>query len=83
MADGNNTCKTCRYWLDQSIIGLCRRNPKNEHKHQHEWCGEFAVNHKFTSEVSGYLPPDVVVSVVPEPRQKRKYTRRQDVKAAA
>ena len=71
MAGSNNTCKTCIYWLDQSIIGLCRRNPKNEHKHQHEWCGEF-------SGATLELVVDTSVAKV-----KRKYTRRTDVKAAA
>ena len=67
MADVNNTCKTCRFWHDQQIIGLCRRYPKVENKHGHEWCGEYAA---------------LLIDAV-EIKTKRKYTRRQDAKAAA
>ena len=33
-------CKSCRFFSMSQVMGLCRRYPKAENKHEMDWCGE-------------------------------------------
>lgn len=33
-------CNNCRFWNGAQLMGLCRRYPKTENKHEMDWCGE-------------------------------------------
>jgi hypothetical protein len=33
-------CKTCRFFSSAQIMGLCRRYPETQNKHERDWCGE-------------------------------------------
>ena len=69
-------CGACRFWVDQNIIGLCKRYPEHFNKHNSDWCGEFAQK-----QVQVVALP--VVEMKPQDAPKRKYTRRQDAKTSA
>ena len=34
-------CSSCRYWVPQQIIGVCKRYPEAVNKPASDWCGEF------------------------------------------
>ena len=44
MADAKFTCETCKFWLEQNIIGHCRRFPKYHNTSKTHWCGEYSTN---------------------------------------
>ena len=33
-------CKTCRFFTQAQVMGLCRRFPETQNKHEMDWCGE-------------------------------------------
>ena len=33
-------CKTCRFFTQAQVMGLCRRYPETVNKHEMDWCGE-------------------------------------------
>jgi hypothetical protein len=33
-------CKTCRFFTQSQIMGVCRRFPEHQNKHELDWCGE-------------------------------------------
>ena len=33
-------CKTCRFFTQAQVMGVCRRFPEHQNKHELDWCGE-------------------------------------------
>lgn len=33
-------CKSCRFFSEAQVMGLCRRFPETQNKHEMDWCGE-------------------------------------------
>jgi hypothetical protein len=33
-------CKSCRFFTQAQVMGLCRRFPETQNKHEMDWCGE-------------------------------------------
>ena len=33
-------CKSCRFFVPGNILGVCRRYPEMQNKHEMDWCGE-------------------------------------------
>ena len=71
MAEIKFNCENCRYWQNHQIIGICRRYPQFQNKARTDWCGEFAAERM------------IALPVVEMPKEKRKYTRGQNVEASA
>jgi hypothetical protein len=37
-------CKTCRFFTQAQVMGLCRRYPETQNKHEMDWCGEHQLS---------------------------------------
>lgn len=37
-------CKTCRFFTQAQIMGVCRRYPEHQNKHEMDWCGEHQLS---------------------------------------
>ena len=55
-------CKTCRFFTQAQVMGVCRRFPEHQNKHELDWCGE----HQLTTIIA--LP--VVESLRKKPGRK-------------
>lgn len=33
-------CRSCRFFSQAQVMGLCRRFPETQNKHEMDWCGE-------------------------------------------
>jgi hypothetical protein len=38
MAEMN--CNNCRFFTNQQIMGICKRYPTHQNRHENDWCGE-------------------------------------------
>lgn len=36
-------CSDCRYFVDHTQMGQCRRYPTYQNRHRNEWCGELVA----------------------------------------
>jgi hypothetical protein len=62
-------CSDCRYFVDHTQMGQCRRYPTYQNRHRNEWCGELAV----VDETSPSLVEGAFLPVVDVPQvEKRK-----------
>lgn len=77
MADRN--CKTCEFFKNQQIMGICRRYPMYSNKHENDWCGEHTLK---MVEVIPLQVYDITTDQTTEIK-KRKYVRKQNAEAAA
>ena len=70
-------CKACDHFCDGGqAIGTCRRYPQFQTRSPNEWCGEFTPV-PYSEPVPEMLALPVVEMTAEEPRQKRKYTRKE------
>lgn len=37
-------CKTCRFFTQAQVMGVCRRYPEHQNKHEMDWCGEHQLS---------------------------------------
>lgn len=54
-------CKSCRFFTQAEVMGLCRRFPETQNKHEMDWCGE----HQLAAVAS-----IAVVDVMTEPKKR-------------
>ena len=61
-----NHCIDCKYFVDHTQLGQCRRFPLYQARHRNEWCGEF-----WPQEVDiTFQPKEVQVIPTAEPKRK-------------
>lgn len=77
MADRN--CKTCEFFKNQQIMGICRRYPMHNNKHENDWCGEHTLK---MVEVIPLQVYDITTDQTTEVK-KRKYVRKPNAQAVA
>ena len=41
-------CRTCRFFTQAQVMGLCRRFPETQNKHEMDWCGEHQLSATMT-----------------------------------
>ena len=37
-------CKTCRFFTQAQVMGVCRRYPEHQNRHEMDWCGEHQLS---------------------------------------
>ena len=77
MAESN--CRTCRFFTSQQTMGLCKRYPMHNNKHENDWCGEHLAK---LIEVIPLQVYDITTDQTTEVK-KRKYVRKQNAETAA
>lgn len=51
-------CKTCRFFSQAQVMGLCRRFPESQNKHEMDWCGEHQLTEVITLPVYDEPPKE-------------------------
>ena len=78
-------CSCCRYFQIGfgDRIGLCRRYPTFQNRSVSEWCGEFSIKQPTIVALPVVEMPQIDEKSVETPREKRKYTRRNNAETSA
>jgi hypothetical protein len=59
-------CKSCRFFTQAQVMGLCRRFPETQNKHEMDWCGEHQL-----SVVTSVPVYDVMAQAEPKKRGRK------------
>ena len=51
-------CMTCRFFSQSQVMGLCRRYPTAQNKHENDWCGEHQLTEMVTLPVVDMMAPE-------------------------
>ena len=69
MAENDFKCGNCRFFKNQQTIGVCKRFPTHENKHENDWCGEHSIK---VVEVMALPVYDITTDQIVKPKRGRK-----------
>ena len=62
-------CSDCRFFVDHTQMGQCRRYPTYQNRHRNEWCGELVAISP--SPAGGAFLPVLDVPQIDKPKRGR------------